>query len=157
VRALQARGLTCVAESARAIIREHGGRPPLPRFAALMFDRDLAHFHAAEGPALLDRSLVDAWGTYRTAEGERLVRTHRYNPRALIAPPWREIYVQDAERDQTWHEAVASFELCARAYEDAGYRLVELPRAPVEDRADFVLALMASLSSARPGESRDPS
>lgn len=139
---LQARGLACAPESARAVIRENGGRPPLPRFAALTLERDLALFHDAEGPALFDRSLVDAWASHRTPEGERAVRKHRLNPTAFIAPPWREIYVQDAERDQTWREAVASYELCARAYADAGYDLLELPRADVATRAAFVLARM---------------
>lgn len=142
MRALEARGLTCVAESARAIIREQRGRPPLPRFAALMLERDLARFAETEGPALFDRSLVDAWATHRTPEGERAVGEHRYNPTAFIAPPWREIYVQDAERDQTWDQAVASHELCAQAYAEAGYELVELPLADVETRAAFVLARM---------------
>ncbi|WP_334164828.1 hypothetical protein [Phenylobacterium sp.] len=50
--------------------------------------------------------------------------------------------MQDAERDQTWDQAVASHELCARAYADAGYDLVELPLADVEIRAAFVLARM---------------
>lgn len=159
MRALEARGLTCVPESARAIIREHGGRPPLPRFVALMLDRDLARFQETEGPALFDRSLVDAWATHRTPEGERAVREHRLNRTAFIAPPWREIYVQDAERDQTWDQAIASHELCARAYADAGYDLVELPCADVETRADFVLQVIrqALPASARPGEGRDPS
>lgn len=142
MRALEARGLTCVPESARAIIREHGGRPPLPRFAALMLERDLARFHGAQGPALFDRSLVDARATHRTAEGEQAVREHRLNPTAFIAPPWREIYAQDTERDQSWDEAVASYELCARAYADAGYDLLELPRADVAARAAFVMARM---------------
>jgi predicted ATPase len=126
-------------ESARGIIQEEGGRPAFPRFAALMLARDLAHFRSAEGLTLFDRSLVDAWATYRTADGERAVRKHRYNRTAFIAPPWREIYVQDAERDQTWREAIASYELCSQAYLDAGYDLLELPRADVERRAAFVL------------------
>jgi predicted ATPase len=131
-----------VSESARAIIQEHCGRPPLPFFATLMLRRDLANFHQTTGPALFDRTLVDAWATYRTPEGEAAVRAHRYNPTAFVAPPWREIYVQDSERDQTWDEAVASFERCARAYADAGYALRELPLTDVHTRAEFVLAHM---------------
>lgn len=136
---LATRGVTCVAESARAVIRETGGRPPLPRFAELMLERDVAAFQAAKGLTLFDRSLVDAWATCPSPQGEALVRTYRYNTRAFIAPPWRVIYVQDAERDQTWDEAVESYERCGRAYADAGYQLVELPLTPVEDRVAFVL------------------
>ncbi|MCR5879786.1 AAA family ATPase [Phenylobacterium sp. J367] len=161
---MQARGLVCVAESARAIIREHGGRPPLPFFANMMLQRDLAHFQVIEGPALFDRTIVDAWATFPTPEGWAAVSEHRYNPTAFIAPPWREIYVQDAERDQTWDEAVASYELCAKAYADAGYVLLELPKTDVETRAEFVLAHIADQvstnafsSTKSPGEAIEPS
>ncbi len=139
MRALERRGLRCIPESARAIITEHGGRPPLPRFAALMLERDLAHFQAETGPALFDRTLVDAWATFRTEAGAQAMRAHRFNAVAFVAPPWRQIYVQDAQRDQTWAEAVASHELCVRAYDEAGYRLLELPRAAPDERAAFVM------------------
>ena len=59
------------------------------------------------------------------------------------APPWREIYVNDAERTQDFDEAVATYDLCVRSYRDFGYRIVELPPDTVEARADFVLSRVA--------------
>jgi predicted ATPase len=148
LRALQALGEACVEESARALIQEaaRGGRPR-PRDAELgrlMLERDVEAYQAATGRTFFDRGIVDAAATAaiggRSPEIEAAVRAYRYNRSAFIAPPWREIYVQDAERTQDWAHAVQVFEICAKAYEAAGYRLVELPLASPEERAAFVLS-----------------
>jgi predicted ATPase len=148
IRHLRAQGFACVDESARAVIQAEGGRPTAARFCRLMHELDLAAFIAADGPTLFDRGLVDAWGTLRAMGGpampdlDEAVRSHRYNQIVFVAPPWREIYVNDAERDQTWDQAVASYEGCVTAYEACGYRLLELPRASVTERAALVLDAM---------------
>jgi predicted ATPase len=56
-----------------------------------------------------------------------------------VAPPWPEIYRTDTERRQSWEEAVRTYEAVTSAYTQAGYELVELPRAPVSERLEFVL------------------
>jgi predicted ATPase len=148
IRELQTRGESCVEESARAALRAEAqaGRPrPEPSLLGkLMLRLDVAAFHGAAGRTFFDRSLVDAWATARMGgatlpDADEAVRTLRYNRRAFIAPPWREIYVTDAERIQTWAEALAAFEACGAAYADAGYELVELPLTDVARRAAFVL------------------
>jgi predicted ATPase len=148
---LAAMGEACVEESARLVLQAEarGARPrPDPgRLGELMLQRDLAAFHSAGGRTFFDRSLVDAWATARmggapSPEADEAVRTLRYNRRVFIASPWREIYVTDAERIQTWAEAVASFEACGAAYADAGYQLVELPLTDVARRAAFVLEVV---------------
>jgi predicted ATPase len=111
----------------------------------LMLARDVEAFHAARGRTFFDRSVVDAWATAKLGaapcpEADEAVRTLRYNPCAFIAPPWQAIYVQDAERIQTWSHAKMVFEVCAEAYQAAGYRLVELPLATPQERAEFVLS-----------------
>ena len=57
----------------------------------------------------------------------------------FIAPPWPEIFANDAERKQDFAEAARTHAMMAQVYTELGYSLVELPRAPVEDRVDFVL------------------
>ena len=145
LRHLAAKGFAVAPESARAVIQDCGRRPEPLQFCESILDRDLRTYGAASGLTLFDRGLVDAWATFRayglppSGAAEDAVTTLRYQPLAFIAPPWREIYVTDAERVQTWAEAVASFEACAEAYEAAGYELLELPRVSVEARAAFVL------------------
>lgn len=148
IHALRACGETCVGESARALIRAAAlagrPRPADGELGRLMLERDLAAYHGAKGRTFFDRSLVDAWATARlgglpSPEADAAVRACRYNRTAFIAPPWKAIYVQDAERTQTWSHAKLVFERCAKAYEAAGYELVELPLAAPGERAAFVL------------------
>lgn len=145
LRHLASLGHAVAPESARAVIQACGGRPEPARFCELILERDLAAYGAASGPTFFDRSLVDAWATFRaygltpSPAAEDAVRTLRYAPRAFIAPPWKAIYVQDTERDQTWAQAVATYEACAQAYLACGYELMELPLTDVGGRAAFVL------------------
>jgi predicted ATPase len=148
LRRLAERGQALAPESARAVIQACGGRPEPARFCDLILERDIAAYSAAEGLTFFDRSLVDAWATFRayglvpSPAAEDAVRALRYQPRAFIAPPWKAIYVQDAERDQTWAQAVATYDACAEAYLTWGYELVELPLTDVETRAAFVLSAL---------------
>lgn len=76
---------------------------------------------------------------------ERAARQWRYRRSVFIAPPWREIFTQDAERKQDFGEAERTHAAMAEAYPCYGYELVELPRASVADRVSFVLdRLLAS-------------
>jgi predicted ATPase len=150
MRALQALGETCVEESARAVIQAEisrgAPRPVGRRFCEMTLARDVAAFQAA-GPerTFLDRSLVDSWGAAGMdggpswPQGEAAVRTLRLNRRAFIAPPWKAIYVNDAERIQTWAQAIEAYDACGAAYAAAGYELVELPLTEPKHRAAFVL------------------
>ncbi|WP_338014727.1 AAA family ATPase [Altericroceibacterium spongiae] len=62
-----------------------------------------------------------------------------YNRHVFIAPPWQEIYANDAERRQDWAEAVATHDVMVRVYGELGYTLVSWPRVAPDDRAAFVL------------------
>jgi DNA polymerase III psi subunit len=63
----------------------------------------------------------------------------RYNKRVFIAPPWREIFGNDEERRQSWSVAVRTYEIMVETYSDYGYELIEVPRAPVEERVEFMM------------------
>jgi predicted ATPase len=62
----------------------------------------------------------------------------------FIAPPWREIFAQDAERKQSFEEAVLTYHSMIETYQQYGYQLLELPCIPAEDRADFILSKIAT-------------
>ena len=72
----------------------------------------------------------------------------RYNRRVFIAPPWKEIFGRDDERRQDWHVAVRTYEIMAETYSGLGYELIELPRTPVDERTDFVIAVAEKAASA---------
>ena len=165
IEALKARGYATTEEAGRGVIREQmqGGGDGLPwldreRFAGLMFDWELRSYRQAQrqdGPVVFDRGLPDTIG-YLRLEGleapafmeEEALRL-RYNQRVFIAPPWKEIFGADEERRQSWEAAVRTHEVMAETYAELGYELIELPRATVERRADFVAAAIAGIQPAQ--------
>jgi predicted ATPase len=141
---LETRGVATAPDNARAVIKAAGERPEPRRFCRLVLERDVDAFHRASGLTVFDRTLVDAWSMARVYQVDLpqaaiAVRRLRFNRMAFAAPPWREIYRTDAQRDQTWAEAVLAYEAAILAYQDAGYELIELPLVDAPQRADFVM------------------
>lgn len=161
--ALAARGHAVRPEAGRQIVREqmYLGGDALPwrdaaRFVELAASRTMHLFNGATfsgAPVFFDRSLVDLVsfldmkGICVPAALRRAVSLYRYAPDAFAVPPWPEIYVSDAERPKPFEEACREYEALVDGYRAAGYRLVEVPKAGVAERADFILGrLGGSLS-----------
>lgn len=153
LRHLQALGETVVEESARAVIREQveSGGSAVPWLdnqacADRIGERDIAIFDTLAqqtGRIFFDRGTFDSYGANGAIPSPTLIeaiRTRRYNRRAFLFPPWREIYETDAERRQDWPEAERTFELIVERLPLLGYQPVVVPKADVPARAAFVLA-----------------
>ena len=153
--ALATAGHATSPEAGRAVIRRQQAidGEALPwkdrtLFAELMLDRELeahARTEGADGPVFFDRGVPDVIG-YLTLCGlpvpahmERAAQDIRYERRVFIAPVWPEIFGQDAERKQDLDEARRTFDAMAETYPRFGYELIELPKAPLAERVDFVL------------------
>lgn len=150
---LSRRGFRTMAEAAREVIRERisRGLPPRPEpalFATQILERDIRSYRAADDraqPVFFDRSVVEALAMLAEAaplpEAERddMLARFAYHRNVFVLPPWRAIYANDAERDQSFEEAERVDARVRACYRDAGYVLVEVPRAPVAERAAFVL------------------
>ena len=147
LRALGAAGETCYEEASRVLIREQ-----LARAGRLLPWGDLWGFaqecsvrmqaqladSAPRRRCFFDRGLPDLIG-YLSHGGQSAPDAWRaacrnYAPVAFFAPPWREIYVNDDERPQTFAEAQDLSAHIRRAYLDCGFRLVELVAGSVADR-----------------------
>src|SRR3546814_20425284 len=74
------------------------------------------------------------------------------NP-ACSSPPWREIFAADAERQQDFAEAQATYQAMVAVYSGLGYALVTLPLAPVAERVRFVTAAIEDRKSVVTGQS----
>ena len=154
---LARRGLRTVAEAARAILRGTGGMAlragdPLG-FARAMLVREVADLAALPDDGewtIFDRGIGDSLGFLRLAgldpptELKSLATSSRYSGPVFLAPAWQGIFHGDAERVQTWSEALVSGEAVAAAWRALGYDLIELPRISPEARADFVEAELAA-------------
>ncbi len=156
--AAAAAGIRVGREAARAIIQaqeaidgpaHHWGDRAL--YAELMLDRDVQTYLALGGgaPALCDRGIPELvaygrdWGVAQTAHFARAALLYRYNPVVFVAPPWREIYVTDAERREGWEHAQRVYASLRDCYGELGYRIVELPKADVAERLAFVMDVIA--------------
>ena len=60
----------------------------------------------------------------------------------FVAPPWREINANDAERRQDWDEAVRTHAVMVDTYRVLGYETMELPRTDVAERVSLVLDVL---------------
>lgn len=156
INALAARGYRTMPEAGRAIIRDQVaiGGSALPwadraLFAELMLGWEMRSHRealASPSPVLMDRGIPDVVG-YLTLCGlpvpdhvERAAKVHAYNRQVFLAPYWDAIFTQDAERKQDRAEAESTGRVMAETYRRLGYRIIELPLAGIEQRADFVTA-----------------
>lgn len=85
---------------------------------------------------------------------EAAVAACPFHQTVFIAPPWPQIYRNDAERQQSHSQATEAYSAYVAGYKRAAaisgrrYELVELPRVSIARRQAFVLA---QLRCAAPG------
>lgn len=137
-----------VTEGARArSIGSTGGQPAGgPRANAVIDARaDAADDPPASGAVFFDRGIPDIIAYLRAAglpvqeHFYALARQCPYEKTVFLLPPWKHIYVQEAARRQTYQEAERLFHEIRETYQEAGYRIKELPAATVEKRVNFIL------------------
>ena len=147
LRALAESGEICYEESSRVLIREQlaqaGPLVPwgdLPAFALECSERMRVQLadSARHARSFFDRGLPDLIG-YLSHGGHGAPDAWRaasraYSSAVFFAPPWREIFVNDAERPQSFAEAQELSAHIRRAYLDCGFHLVELAKSSVADR-----------------------
>lgn len=156
--ALTARGFQCVPEAARAIIQERvskglAKRPAASDFARQILALDQSQYRRAResrGLVFFDRGMVDALGMCHEAgvtdplDVQQALEEYPFHRTAFVFPPWEHIYSMDAERDQTFTEAVAVDSRVRRWYRRCGFDLVDVPPAAVDARCDFILAQLST-------------
>lgn len=155
---LERRGFRVSHEVARQIIQEqvaaNGNALPWAdtrRYTELMLERSIAAYRQSSSTEMvfMDRGILDVACYVRLIglplfeELQTACRVYRYNPRVFLAPPWEEIYATDSERKQTYAEAVATYKTMADVYREYGYQPIELPKTDPQQRADFILAMLA--------------
>lgn len=152
--ALADAGYAIAPEAGRGVIRQQMAidGPALPwrdqaAFAEAMLAWDMrSHAERASlpGPVFFDRGVPDIAGYLRLCGlpvPDHLARAcarFTYEKTVFVAPPWRDIYANDAERRQDWDEAVRTHAMMVDVYGRLGYETVDLPRVDVADRVAFV-------------------
>ena len=154
---LRRRGHAVVEEPGRRIIaeeRESGGHA-LPwidlaafarrALATARVDRRRAADLASD--VFFDRGMIDAAAALEHATGRPAlteIANERYHRRVFVAPPWREIFSEDADRRHGFDEAVAEYERLLRFCDRLGYEVETLPKIGVAERANWMLRRLAA-------------
>jgi len=153
ITALEQKGYTCMPEAARQIIQDQeakgGNAVPwkdMHAYTRLMQEQSIHTFYAGPDTACFyDRGIPDTICHARLNRFPLDTDLHaaaqqcRYNQQVFIFPPWEAIYCTDAERKQSFAEAVATYEVVSEVYREYGYHLIELPLTSVEKRVAFIL------------------
>ena len=155
---LREAGFDVTVEAGRGVIQDQvaigGGALPWrdpALFAELMLVWEMRSYHMARerrGPVFFDRGVPDVLGYLRLmqlpvpAHIAKAAETFHYHRRVFIAPPWRMIFRQDAERRQDFAEAERTHAAMTETYAGLGYELVPLPRVPIEERVRYVTGML---------------
>ena len=65
-------------------------------------------------------------------------KKYKYD-KVFILMPWKDIYIQDNERYETFEQAKEIHKYLTKWYKHFNYNLVEVPHSTVENRVDFIL------------------
>ncbi len=57
----------------------------------------------------------------------------------FLLPPWKDIYICDEERLESFEQATEIHHSLKKIYEDLGYDCIEVPLGTIEERIDFIL------------------
>lgn len=161
IEALVAKGHICYPEVSREVIKEAQRQgieqlfleKPL-LFSELLLEGRVKQYKNAineeSTTVFLDRGIPDVLA-YMHYIGDsypsfftEACQNHLYT-KVFLLPPWKEIYVSDAERYENYEQAVLIHEHLEETYKKFGYELITVPKDSVENRINFVLSHLATI------------
>jgi len=152
IESLRKEGFPCFNEVSREIIAKshQAGTDLLPwqnlqAFANecyLRMQEQLQLAHDAE-LCFFDRAIPDIIAYLQfggITPSKELYKTGRsYAKLVFVAPPWEDIFVNDAERPQTFEQCQQLHNLLLATYVELGYQIAMIPKTSVEERKFFVM------------------
>ena len=148
-------GVYCVPEPARALLAEQrmseaAGVPEQQAepFPMRMLGRAIHNYQEKQPLAhsiIFDRAIPDmiAYANLSQLDATAYVNASqefRYNPTVFYFGAWQAIYANDEDR-KIGFEGAQKFGIDVKAiYESLGYRMLDVPRLSIEERAKFILA-----------------
>lgn len=153
---LSKKGYICYPEVSRQVTLEAQKRgidqlflkEPL-LFSEMLLEGRVKQFKDAlnenENLVFLDRGIPDVLaymhyiGDAYPAAFEDACKNHIYT-KVFILPPWEEIYLSDNERYESYEQARLIHNHLVETYQKYGYNLIDVPKADIENRIDFILS-----------------
>ena len=143
-------------EISRVVIREQhqtgGDKLPwqnLAAFAEICYDRMWVQLSEcnSDSTCFYDRGIPDIIAYVKRGNLEipdkYYSKCREYNRIVFLAPPWKEIFVNDSERPESFQDATEIYHFLKATYTDLGFRILELPKLSVAQRVDFVLTAIS--------------
>ncbi len=148
-------GYICYPEVSREVIKEAQKQGieqlflenPL-LFSELLLEERKKQFENAQKEdtkvVFLDRGIPDVLaymhyiGDSYPAFFDEACKNHTYS-KVFILPPWKEIYVSDSERYESYEQALLIQNHLIETYEKYGYTLIEVPKDTPQKRMEFML------------------
>jgi predicted ATPase len=152
-------GIHCVSEPAREILAEQrliqaNGVPEkhADLFSILMLSRLIHNYYENDSmkeTVVFDRGIPDMLAYARLFRLDETAYANaaqefRFNTRVFYFPAWEEIYTKDLQRKMSFEEAKAFGDVVRSIHEQFGYRILEVPRSSLEERAQFILDNIAN-------------
>ena len=152
---LKIRGYTCKEEVSREIIKKAKEKgidqiflnSPI-WFSEKLLTQRIKQFKEAEKNidqyVFFDRGIPDivAYLDYIKFNYSNIFIEESYNYRydkVFILPPWKEIYIRDNERYETFDQAFEINKFLVKWYTKFGYEIKSIPKLSIENRIDFIL------------------
>lgn len=64
---------------------------------------------------------------------------NQYYNTIFLMPPWKDIYITDNERYESFEQSLAIYNHLKSAYKGLGYTIIEVPFGTAQERAGFIL------------------
>ncbi|MFA9371977.1 MAG: AAA family ATPase [Labilibaculum antarcticum] len=144
-------GHQCFEEISRVVIQEQhqigGDKVPwqnLSEFAEICFERMSIQLYEckSERKCFFDRGLPDIIAYVKRGglpvPPKYFHQSDQYNKTVFLAPPWKDIFINDTERPESFEDAVEISIFLRNTYEELGFTVIELPKFSVADRVQFI-------------------
>ena len=153
---LSKNGYTVMPEVGRELVKEqlelNGNILPWKEpilFCELLVEKSVERYHEAiklkstkDNAIFFDRCFLEGVSYFQTLKINKydyLINELRYYSTIFMAPPWEEIFCEDAERKNPFENAVEEYDRLLEHYVKYGYELVILPKVSVKERYQFVV------------------
>lgn len=152
INALEKAGFNCLEEISRKWIDQQlkvdGDALPwkdVEKFAIGCLNELDDQLSAESNPAFCDRGPLD-YSVHLSVRGKQLPKNFGINGQleayerfVFYCPLWKEIYRQEPQRPENFEHQIRVDRLTKKAYKDAGFHLIELPKKTVDERVAFIL------------------
>src|SRR5262249_41724918 len=128
-------------------------RPDPGTFAQEIFYYDWKNFISNSDLSSLlffDRSFMDSACMLFDSDMARYDKirdvhlSNRYNNKVFLTPPWKKIYRNDEERDQSFEQSIEVYKRLDKWYREHDYDIIVLPKDTIENRVKFVLTQVSN-------------